>query len=129
MKKRTSIPNATLASSLSVGSEVALVIERKQAEAELRDSEANLNVILESTADGILAVDKKGSLRTNRRFAELWRIPKALIDSKDDNAMLSFVLSQLVDPEAFLSKVRLLYTSFDEDKDTLRFKDGRVFER
>jgi PAS domain S-box-containing protein len=114
----------------SIGSQVAAVIERKQAEAAIRDSEANLNVILESTADGILAVDSKGKvLRINERFSEMWRIPQSLVDSKDDDGLLDWVLRQLVDPEAFLSKVRSLYASADEDRDTLHFKDGRVFER
>ena len=106
------------------------VTERKRADAALRESENNLNVILESTADGILAVDGKGKvLRTNKRFAELWSIPQSLVDSKDDDALLNHVLGQLTEPEAFLSKVRLLYRSADEDRDTLLFKDGRTFER
>ena len=114
----------------SIGSQVALVIERKQAEAALRDSETKLNVILESTADGILAVDSKGKvLRTNKRFAELWHIPSSLIDLKDDGALLNYVLGQLVDPEEFLSKVQSLYASTDEDRNTLRFKNGGVLER
>jgi PAS domain S-box-containing protein len=114
----------------SIGSQVAIMVERKQADAALRESETKLNVILESTADGILAVDGKGKvIRTNRRFAELWRIPQPLIDSKEDESLLHYVVSQLVDPEEFLAKVRLLYSSADDDRDTLRFKDGRVFER
>ena len=75
------------------------VTERKRAEAALHESENKLNVILESTADGILAVDAKGKvLRTNKRFAELWQIPQSLIDSKGDDALLNHVLSQLVEP-------------------------------
>jgi PAS domain S-box-containing protein len=113
-----------------IGNQAAIVIERKQAEVALRDREAELAVILESTADGILAVDRHGKvIKTNRRFAELWRIPPALIDSGDDDALQRHVVSQLADPEEFLSKVRLLYGSAKEDWDTLRFKDGRVFER
>lgn len=114
----------------SVGSQVAIMVERKQADAALRDSETNLNVILESTADGILAVDNKGTvIRTNNRFAELWRIPQSLLDSKDDDGLLHHVMDQLVDREEFLSGVRLLYESSDEHKDILHFKDGRLFER
>ena len=46
------------------------------AEAALRESEAYLEAILDSTADGILAVDNSGKvLKANRRFAELWHIP------------------------------------------------------
>jgi PAS domain S-box-containing protein len=114
----------------SIGSQVALIIERKQAEAALRDSETKLNVILQSTADGILAVDRNGKvLRTNKRFAELWHIPESLMELKDDSALLNYVLSQLADPEEFLSKVRSLYASSDEGRDTLRFKDGGALER
>ncbi|HXE97358.1 MAG TPA: PAS domain S-box protein [Dongiaceae bacterium] len=106
------------------------VTERKQAEEALRRGEAHLQVILEATADGILAVDAQGrTLLANRKFAEMWRIPQALLDTADDEVMLSYVLTQLVDPDAFLSKVRSLYDSADQDMDELHFKDGRIFER
>jgi PAS domain S-box-containing protein len=113
-----------------VGSQIALAIERKRAEDELRQREVMLNVILQSTADGILAADGKGKvIKTNKRFAELWRIPQFIIDSEDDNRLLEFVLEQLTNPEEFISKVKLLYNSIDEDMDLLHFKDGRIFER
>ncbi len=114
----------------SVGNQMALVIERRLAEAALRDSEAELNVILESTADGLLAVDSQGKvLRTNRRFAELWRIPPAIIESRDDDRLLQHVLGELADPGEFLAKVKALYGTTAEASDTVRFVDGRVFER
>src|ERR1035437_830586 len=106
------------------------ITENKRAEAALHESEIKLNVILESTADGILAVDGMGKvIKTNTRFAQLWHIPQSLIDSGDDNALLDFILDQLVNPEDFISKVKKLYNSTDEDSDMLLFKDGRIFER
>lgn len=106
------------------------ITERQQAEDQLRESKTYLEAILDSTADGILAVDNSGRvLEANRRFAELWRIPEALLESGDDAALLAFVMDQLGDPEAFLAKVRSLYASDATDIDTLTFKDGRVFER
>ena len=106
------------------------VVERKQAEAALRTSETQLRVTLESTADGILAVDNKGKvLKANRRFADLWRIPQSLLESHDDEALLAFVLNQLSEPEAFQAKVQALYKSDASDMDLITFKDGRIFER
>ncbi len=106
------------------------ITERKQAEMALRERETQLRVTLESTADGILAVDNKGKvIQANRRFLELWRIPPSLAERRDDQALLDFVLSQLSDPEAFRRKVQSLYDSDAESMDTFAFKDGRVFER
>jgi len=113
--------------------QIALTVlnhERKLVEELLRQSEIKLQVILESTADGILAIDRDGKvIRTNTRFAELWKIPPAVLNSGVDATLLNFVLEQLIDPMQFLNKVQQLYNSKDEDTDTLHFKDGRIFER
>jgi len=96
----------------------------------LRNSEAKLRTTLESTTDGMLAVDNQGKvLHTNRRFAELWHIPPPLLARGDNQALLDFVLEQLADPGAFLKKVQALYHSDAVDMDTFSFKDGRIFER
>jgi PAS domain S-box-containing protein len=106
------------------------ITERKRAEEALQEGELQLKSILESTADGMLAVSGKGKvIRANRRFAELWRIPKTVLDTGDDKALLNFAMGQLNEPEKFLKKVRALYASDAEAMDTLAFKDGRTFER
>jgi len=103
---------------------------RKQAEEELRESKELLRATIESTADGILVVNEKGQvICTNERFVQLWRIPEELIKEREDKKLLDFVLDQLKEPKAFLSKVQALYKISDEDFDVLDFKDGRVFER
>jgi PAS domain S-box-containing protein len=106
------------------------ITQQKQAEEKLRESEELLRATIESTADGILAVNEKGQvICTNERFVQLWRIPEELIKKREDNTLLDFVLDQLKEPKAFLSKVQALYKTSDEDFDVLNFKDGRVFER
>jgi PAS domain S-box-containing protein len=106
------------------------ITERKRTEVALLESEERLRVILDSTDNGILAVDASGkTIFSNRRFSELWRIPQSLADTRDDNAMLDFVLEQLVDPDGFLRKVKQLYGTAEIDNDTILFKDGRLFER
>ena len=96
----------------------------------LRESEANLEAILESTADGILAVDdSRRILAANRRFAELWRVPDSVLESNDDEALLAYVLDQVDEPDGFFERVRALYPSVDTAVDILCLKDGRVFER
>ncbi|MEX0750322.1 MAG: diguanylate cyclase [Dehalococcoidia bacterium] len=105
-------------------------LELLSANSELRQKGELLRATLESTADGILAVDATGSVMYyNVRFLELWRVPRQLAERGDDDELLGFVLEQLVDPEAFLRKVRELYASPDESFDALAFRDGHIFER
>ena len=119
--------NGNLSGLIGIGRDIS---KRRQAEQDLRESEIKMEVILQSTADGILAIDGNGKvIKTNKRFTELWQIPKILIDSGDDQALLDYVLDQLTDANEFISKVQKLYQSVDQDLDHLHFKDGRVFER
>ena len=107
------------------------ITERYRGEQERHQALSLLEATLESTADGLLVVNLDGRIvRFNERFATLWRIPGDILSSGDDDRAIGFVLSQLEDPDLFLAKVRKLYATPDvESFDTLRFKDGRVFER
>jgi PAS domain S-box-containing protein len=115
---------------IGVASLVEDVTERKQVEEEIKRNEELLKTTVESTADGILVVDADGHvILNNGRFAQMWEIPDDLLQTGDNNALLDYVLDQLIEPEAFLSRVRELYQTGQEDTDILEFKDGRVFER
>ncbi|NOT06555.1 MAG: PAS domain S-box protein [Anaerolineales bacterium] len=106
------------------------ITERKHAEQALRDRESSLQAVLQSTADGILAVTNENKvLYANERFSEMWLIPQSVLASKEDSILLQYILDQLIDPRSFLQKVQELYKLDMESFDTLYFKDGRVFER
>ena len=106
------------------------ITARTRAEHTVRESEAQLDGILASSMDGVLAVNAAGKvIRVNRRMQEMWRMPSDLVASKDDQQLLDWALTQLRDPDAFLRKVQELYASGDNSQDELELKDGRVFER
>lgn len=110
---------------------LAEIKERENTEKALRESQSVLQAALESTADGILVVDRHGKIISfNRRFSDMWGLPQDVLNRQNDEEALSFVIGQLKFPEEFLSKVKLLYHSPEESSyDVVEFKDGRVFER
>jgi diguanylate cyclase (GGDEF)-like protein len=106
-------------------------IERSPATVGIDDEHSLLLATLDATADGILVVDLNGKIRRfNKRFVQLWRMPQEILDARDDEAAIAFVLSQLRHPDAFVAKIRELYAKPEaESFDILDFTDGRVFER
>ena len=106
------------------------ITERRQTQAELQRLLAQHGATLESITDGVLVVDSQGKMiGFNQKFIHMWRIPKTVMESREDEKALEAVLSQLRNPQSFLDKVRELYGSEAESHDYLEFKDGRVFER
>ncbi len=107
------------------------VTEVKKQEEEILQSLSLLKATLDASTDGILVVDTNGKIvSSNSRFQQLWRIPEKIAVTKDDSKLLDFVLDQLVDPQAFITKVNYLYSHLEEESfDTVLFKDGRVFDR
>ena len=98
-------------------------------ELELRNALSLLRATLDSTADGIVVVDRRGRMVSfNRRFAEMW----GLSESKPPQgitAALKFFSDRLATPEAFMGKLDDLHRAPEaESADLLEFNDGRVFE-
>ncbi|MBI5848915.1 MAG: PAS domain S-box protein [Nitrospirae bacterium] len=107
------------------------VTDRRKTEDQLNHSLSLLTAALESTADGILIVNRDGKIvGFNEQFARLWKIPKTVLDPHDDQKALDFVLDQLKYPDKFVAKVKALYATPEANSfDILEFKDGRTFER
>ena len=107
------------------------ITERKQSQRALETLLSLQQATLESTADGILVVDRVGKVSSfNRKFLEMWRIPEFLTVLKDDEKLLKYVVDQLKDPQRFVERVKQLYANpKSQSYDIVEFKDGRVFER
>ncbi len=90
-----------------------------------------LQTTLESTADGILVVNREGKIVSyNQKFRKMWNIPVSVMRRQNDEEAIQFVLDQLKDPEGFVKKLTKLYTEPETDCfDEIEFKDGRIYER
>lgn len=103
----------------------------KEIQAELGYRTALLEAQNEATLDGVLVVDKDGMVVSyNKRFTEMWNIPKEVIAKRNDKALVDSVFSQLTNPDEFVQRIKYLYarpnkTSHDE----LNLKDGRIYHR
>lgn len=106
------------------------VTSTKVAEVELKRALSLLTATLESTADGILVVDREGRVVShNQRFVQIWRVPDIAAAGRDVRATDAFT-AQLKDPEAYVRKIRESDERPEaETFDIVEFKDGRVFER
>ena len=106
------------------------ITARKQAEAELEKSLSLLGATLESTADGIVAVNLAGKIVScNQKFMQMWGVPEAIVTSQECSQLLAFQMEQLADSQAFAAKIRNLSDRPDiEAYDVITLKDGRVFE-
>lgn len=107
------------------------ISERKRVESELENSLSLLRAIIESTADGMIAIDTKGRIVTwNQKFMDMWKLPKDAVESGDVEGLLQYLKEQLVQPELFIQNLHSAYQNLEMNiSDTLEFKDGRVFER
>ena len=113
-----------------LANQVIYLMERRKAEADLRQRNALLLAQQETTLDGILVVDQDGKILTyNRRFAEMWGISQEILDSHQDNRAIELVLGQLVSPDEFSARVRHLYAHpREKSREEITLKDGRIFD-
>ncbi|MFP2925865.1 ATP-binding protein [Pyxidicoccus sp. 3LG] len=106
------------------------ITEQRRAQEGLEHTVSLLEATLDSTADGLLVVDRGGQATAhNRRFQEIWGLTDAQLQLPDAG-MLQMVSPQLKDPERFFSRVQELYATPDaESFDVVELRDGRVLER
>ncbi len=107
------------------------ITEQKKAEQEITFKNALLEAQSDSSVEGILVINSEGkTILSNKTFQKMWHLPQELIDSKDDDKMLGFVLKELENPTEFISKVKYLYEHKEESsREEISLVDGRSFDR
>jgi PAS domain S-box-containing protein len=105
--------------------------QRRYTESQLQQSLSLLHATLESTADGILVISTGRLVSScNQKFLEMWRIPKMAVSGLHDEALLAIAIPQLQDPQKFEAELQALYSHPENVSfDSLKLKDGRMFER
>jgi PAS domain S-box-containing protein len=103
--------------------------EYKKTEAELKTSLALLRSTLESSANGILAVNFEGEILCyNQKFMDMWRLPEGVQLTKGCQRAKTFFESQIKEPEVFRNRVWDMPAQVDsESYDLIELKDGRIF--
>ena len=95
----------------------------------LEETIALLEATLDATHDGILVVDaERRIIRYNRRFLEMFRMPPEAVDA-GVSGIADFIQRELDTPADFLDRDELWQDLSTTVVGTLRFKDGRLFER
>jgi sensor histidine kinase regulating citrate/malate metabolism len=79
----------------------------------------------------ILVVDSnRRMVSMNRKFIEMWRFPQHIIVSQDEDQALELASKRVVHSKSFLKSIQEIYIHTElEIYDTIKLKDGRIFER
>jgi len=89
-----------------------------------------LRKVLDSLPDGVLLVtDQRQMLFTNKRFRELWGIPKDINLDDEGRALMQFALSKVVDPTSFIEQIERLHQTDSQMEDEVLLTDGKVYRR
>jgi diguanylate cyclase (GGDEF)-like protein/PAS domain S-box-containing protein len=106
------------------------ITEIKNAEFELAQSNSLLKATLQSTADGILAVDLDGKISFyNEQFKKIWGLSDQILAQGDEKTVLQFIKDKLEDPESFFSKILNLNRQAESQTFyVIDLKDGRTIE-
>jgi PAS domain S-box-containing protein len=95
----------------------------------LKEGEIFKELILESTDNGILAVDQNRTvIFANSKFYEMWGFPKEAAVTVDERILLNEAVNRFNDPELFREWVENAYKSLDLEKKQVTLKDGKIID-
>lgn len=107
------------------------ITNRKKIETNLQNSLSQLQATLESTADGIIVVDKNRKIvNFNRQFVELWQIPTELLETNEESTVIKWMIEKCGADAHFAERIEDLYADLTQDGfDLIEIENGRIFER
>ncbi len=107
------------------------ITERRQAEDALEKSLSLLRSTLESTADGILALNTEDNAIPifNQKFADMWQIPETLLNQAKTDQILELARQRLKEPERFPDIIQVLRMPNELlREETFELLDGLIVE-
>lgn len=114
------------------------ITEREAAGQQREFQHSLIRTIQEVSLDGILVVNDEGKIAShNKRFLEVWQIPASkFVESQDapargapDEPLMEAALELVMDPKAFLTRVRGLYANRDTGEQfEVEMKDSRTLD-
>lgn len=105
--------------------------DRRATDRALLYSTSLATAALESTPDGVMIVDREGTIaRWNQKYVDLWHVPAELLKPPFEVVPVhTHIAAQTTNPEEYLAKTIDLYTHPEESSiDTLYLADGRIFD-
>ena len=105
--------------------------DKRRVEQELEELVAELRATLESTADGVLVTDLRGTVRSfNQRFSALWDLPEELMHRRHDTALDQHMSDSVVDVKHYAQRLgAILEAPLLESLDIVHLRSGQVLER
>ena len=117
------------------GRHALVVLHDRSAERRIEEQReellSELQATLEATADGILVTDRAGRMSVcNRRFAEIWAVPLALLEADDDAGIPEFMRLGVRDPVGYAHRLaELSESTLTVACDRIELHGGQVLER
>jgi PAS domain S-box-containing protein len=94
-------------------------------------SRSLLHATLESTTEGILALDRDGKIVCfNSKVARIWQMPQDALKNSTGQELIEFCARQVKDSVAFIKRIdECQATAETESFDVIELKSGRIIER
>ena len=112
-----------------------VALEDRSAQREQQDASdslvAELQATLESTTDGILVTDLAGRIRGfNRRFAQIWGMPEALLTQHQDSQVFDWMQRRVADGLVYQHRVDAITAAHaQQSSERIELLSGQVLER